>query len=118
VAIFSDHLLRRERPTVYGDGAQTRDYIHVRDIADGFFVAAISGTAGTFNVGWGRERTVLELLDRLQAIAGTSIEPRFEPLRSGELLRSALESSRLRALGWRPRVEFADGLATTFSSYS
>jgi UDP-glucose 4-epimerase len=118
VAIFSDHLLRGEAPTVYGDGSQTRDYIHVRDIADAFYVAATSGTSGTFNVGRGVERSVLELLDVLQQVAGTRLEPRFEPLRPGELRRSALESSRLQALGWQPTIEFDEGLAATYASYS
>ncbi|MFN2627545.1 MAG: NAD-dependent epimerase/dehydratase family protein [Gaiellaceae bacterium] len=118
VAIFSDRLRRGERPTVYGDGKQTRDYIHVSDVSNAFAAAAEGARAGTFNVGTGRESTVLQLLDALQAVAGTSIEPTFEPLREGELKRSALDSSRLRSeLDWRPQVELEQGLADTFSTY-
>src|SRR5919201_3781867 len=58
VAIFSDRLLREERPTVYGDGLQTRDYIHVTDVATAFQIAGERG-GGTYNVGCERERTVL-----------------------------------------------------------
>lgn len=116
VAIFSDRLLRGERPVVYGDGLQTRDYIHVTDVAAAFEVAAAHG-GGTYNVGCGRERTVLELLEVLQRAAGTALEPEHEPLRRGELKRSALESSRLRALGWAPRVGFEEGLAATLDTY-
>ena len=118
VAIFSDRLLRGESPTVYGDGKQTRDYIHVSDISNAFLAAAEGGRAGTFNVGTGKESTVLELLDALQAAAGTSIEPTFEPLRAGELKRSALDSSRLRSeLGWEPQVELEQGLVETLATY-
>jgi UDP-glucose 4-epimerase len=118
VAIFSDQLQRHERPTVYGDGTQTRDYIHVHDVAEAFLTAARGDRPGTYNVGWGEERTVLELLDVLQRAAQTSIEPRFEPLRSGELRRSALDSERLRGLGWSPTVTFHEGLAATLATYS
>jgi UDP-glucose 4-epimerase len=116
VAIFSDRLLRGERPIVYGDGLQTRDYIHANDVAAAFEIAGERGE-GTYNVSVGRERTVLELLHVLQHTAGTSLEPRFEPLRTGELTRSALDSSRLRGLGWEPGVEFEEGLAATLDTY-
>jgi UDP-glucose 4-epimerase len=119
VAIFSDHLQRGNAPTVYGDGLQTRDYIHVTDVSRAFLLAGESGQAGTFNVGSGRETNVLQLLDALQSLAGTQLEPRFEPLRLGELVRSCLDSSRLRAqLGWAPTVELDEGLRDSFRSYA
>jgi len=119
VAIFSDHLQRREAPTVYGDGLQTRDYIYVGDVSRAFLLAGESGRAGTFNVGSGRETSVLELLAVLQSLAGTKLEPKFEPLRLGELMRSCLDSSLLRArLGWKPMVELDEGLRDSFRSYA
>jgi UDP-glucose 4-epimerase len=119
VAIFSDHLHRGAPPTVYGDGLQTRDYIHVVDVSGAFVVAGEAGQPGTFNVGTGLETNVLDLLGELQSLAGTQIDPRFEPLRDGELLRSCLDSTRLRTqLGWRPTVELDEGLAETFGSYA
>jgi len=117
VAIFSDRLLRGEPPVVYGDGLQTRDYIYVGDVAEAFLVAGTRSGGGTYNVGRGEERTVLELLEVLQRVAGTSFEPAHEPLRRGELKRSALDSGKLRELGWQPTVEFDDGLASTFATY-
>jgi UDP-glucose 4-epimerase len=118
VAIFSDRLRRGEAPVVYGDGLQTRDYIHVADVAAAFLATAEARQPGTFNVAWGRERSVLELLDVLQKAAGTAIEPRFEPLRPGELRRSALDTARLRAAGWSPTVDFEAGLGETFATYA
>jgi UDP-glucose 4-epimerase len=119
VAIFADHLLRGQEPTVFGDGRQTRDYIHVSDVASAFVTAAQSGRAGTYNVGWGQETDVLTLLRVLQAAAGTSLDPRFHPLRNGELKRSCLDSSRLRdVLGWAPVVEFETGLRETLEAYA
>jgi UDP-glucose 4-epimerase len=119
VAIFSEKLLSGIPPTVFGDGLQTRDYIHVSDVADAFVRAAEGGQAGTFNVGRGVETSVLDLLAVLQEAAGTSIEPETQPLREGELKRSALDSTRLsETLGWEPSVELDEGLAETFSAYA
>ena len=119
VAIFSERLLRAEPPVVYGQGTPTRDYVHVRDIARAFVSLADTEVGGTFNLGWGREVTVLEVLEGLQRAAGTNIEPRLEPLRPGELPRSAIDSSAAEAaFGWRPEVGLEDGLAETFAWYA
>ena len=119
VAIFSDRLRLGKAPLVYGDGRQTRDYIYVTDVASAFVLASEGGQASTFNVGWGRQVSVLDLLDVLQRAAPSPVEPTFEPLRAGELLRSALDSTRLRsALGWEPRVSLQEGLQLTYESYA
>ena len=119
VAIFSDRLRSGEQAIVYGEGKPTRDYIHVADVARAFLAAATAGRPGTYNVGWGAETSVSEHLDALQRIAGTSIEPRMEPLRPGELNRSALDSSRIaEELGWRPQVPLDRGLAETYESFA
>ena len=119
VAIFSDRLLRGESPTVFGDGRQTRDYVYVEDVANAFVLAAESGKSGTFNLGWGVETSVLDLLALLQSAAGTSLTPRFEPLRPGELDRSALSSERIReALGWHPDVSLERGVTQTYRSFA
>ena len=119
VAIFSDRLIRGETPVVFGYGKPTRDYVHVQDVVRAFTSAADGGRPGTFNVGWGRETSVLELLGVVQRAAGTSIEPQLEPLRAGELDRSAIDS-RLAAdvLGWRPEIAFEQGITETFRWYA
>jgi UDP-glucose 4-epimerase len=118
VAIFSDRLSQGKPPVVYGDGRQTRDYIHVGDVANAFVSAAEGGIAGTFNVGWGVESSVLDLLEHLQREAPVPVAPEFQPPRTGELLRSALNSTRIReALGWEPQVSLAAGLPETYRYY-
>jgi UDP-glucose 4-epimerase len=119
VAIFSDRLRQGGAPLVYGDGRQTRDYIYVTDVASAFVLAAEGGQASTFNVGWGREVSVLDLLEVLQRAAPAAVEPSFEPLRTGELTHSALDSTRLRStLGWEPRVDLEEGLLLTYQFYA
>ncbi len=119
VAIFSERLLLRQPLVVYGHGTPTRDYVHVRDIARAFVTLADADVAGTFNLGWGREVSVLEVLGGLQRAAGTTDEPQLEPLRAGELTRSAIDSTAAAtAFGWRPEVALDDGLADTFAWYA
>jgi UDP-glucose 4-epimerase len=119
VAIFSERLLQGQAPVLYGHGTPTRDYVHVKDIARAFTMLADTEVAGTFNLGWGREVTVLEVLDGLQRAAGTAVDPQLEPLRPGELTRSAIDSSAAAsAFGWRPEIALDDGLANTFAWYA
>jgi UDP-glucose 4-epimerase len=118
VAIFSEKLENREPPTVYGDGEQTRDYVHVADVSRAFAAAAARGRPGTYNVGTGVETTVNELLRILQQAAGTAIEPQRAPLRPGELKRSVLDSSLIELeLGWHAEIPVAEGLTQTYRSY-
>jgi UDP-glucose 4-epimerase len=119
VAIFSERLLNGESPIVYGHGKPTRDYLHVADVTRAFTAAADTDASGTFNIGWGREVSVTELLERLQRVAGTNLEPRLEPLRPGELDRSAIDSGAAAdGLGWRPEIELDEGIADTFRWYA
>lgn len=119
VAIFSERLIRGETVIAYGRGTPTRDYVHVGDIVRAFVALSDRPTAGTFNLGWGREVSVLEVLEGLQRAAGTSVEPQLEPLRAGELTRSAIDASAAeQAFGWRPERELETGLAETFRWYA
>jgi UDP-glucose 4-epimerase len=118
VAIFSEKLLAGETPSLRGDGKPTRDYVHVGDVAHAFVLAAESGKAGVYNVGTGVETSTAQLLEILQEAAGTSIEPRHEPLKEGELKASALDAWRIeRELGWRPTVAVDEGLRRTLAWY-
>lgn len=115
VGIFCGHAVRGERPTVFGDGRQTRDYVYVGDVAEAFRAAARSDRAGTWNIGTGRETSVLELVDLLGQAAGRTLEPEFAPPRAGELQRSALAvDAASRDLGWTPRTPLADGIRAVY----
>jgi UDP-glucose 4-epimerase len=119
VAIFSERLLRGERLTVYGFGEPTRDYVHVADVGRAFVVASDAGRAGTFNVGTGRETSVLRLVELLQEASGVTTEPDLQPLRPGELNRSSLDPSLIeRELGWRPEIAIEEGLPDTYRAYA
>jgi UDP-glucose 4-epimerase len=115
ITIFCARALAGEAPAIYGDGAQTRDYVYAGDVVRAFLAAADSGRPGTWNVGSGAEVSVLDLVAIIAGIAGHPLTPRFGPARAGELQRSAVAIERARRdLGWRPRVALADGIRTAY----
>jgi UDP-glucose 4-epimerase len=114
VAIFAQRLLRGETCVIYGDGGQTRDFVYVGDVVDAFLAGLERGNGETFHVGTSRETSVTELYWAIARIIGVDLEPRYEPERAGELLRSSLDNSKARKhLGWEPRTAFDEGLRRT-----
>jgi UDP-glucose 4-epimerase len=115
VAIFCARALAGERPVVYGDGRQTRDYVYVGDAVEAFLAAADSGRPGTWNIGTGAEVSVLALTRVISQVAGYELDPVFAPARPGELLRGALAPERAkRDLGWTPGTPLADGIGRVY----
>ena len=114
VAIFCGALLDGARPTVFGDGKQTRDYIFVDDVAAAFLAASQSQATGAFNIGTGREADVLEVGETIAKAYGSTFEPRMAAPRPGEVQRIAIHSGRAAAsLGWKPAVGLVEGLGRT-----
>jgi UDP-glucose 4-epimerase len=117
IAIFCGRLLGGGRPTIFGDGRQTRDYIFVSDVVDANLRAAETDAGGPFNIGRGVETTVLELVEELAPHAADGFEPEHAPERRGEVRRIALDTARARAeLGWEARVGLKEGLERTLAS--
>ncbi len=114
VAIFAAQLVAGRRPTIYGDGEQTRDFLFVDDAVDAFVRAAERGGGLLMNIGTGVETTVRELYTRMATLAGVRDEPAWAAARTGELVRSALDPGRAAIqLGWKPWTTLDEGLALT-----
>ena len=113
VAIFLNAMAAGAETTVYGDGKQTRDFVHVDDVVRGLLLAP--GSGGVFNIGSGVETTVLELHERCRAVSGDDRTPEQAPPREGDVRRSVLDVSLAeRELGWRPEVALDEGLLNTW----
>jgi len=113
VAIFCGALIDGRRPTVFGNGRQTRDWVDVSDVARANLIAADADVTGPFNIGHGEETSVLDLISALNDVSdrGPIGEPEFAPERPGEVSRSCLDVTRAREeLGWAAQVELRDGL--------
>jgi UDP-glucose 4-epimerase len=118
IAIFCGLLKEGGRPTVFGDGTQTRDYIYVGDVVAAALAAAGSEATGAINVGTGKETDVLELIESLKSLSGNQgFEPEFAPERTGEVQRIAIDAGRAeRELGWRAEMDLDEGLRVTLDS--
>jgi len=118
IAIFCGAVLDGgKKTTIFGDGEQTRDYVFVDDVVDANLRAAESDASGPINVGLGRERTVLDIVEVLNEHASDGFQPEHAPERLGEVRRSALDPSRAREeLGWEAKVELDEGLKRTLDS--
>jgi UDP-glucose 4-epimerase len=118
IAIFCGRLREGKPPTVYGDGAQTRDYIYVGDVVAAMLAAASSEESGSLNVGTGVETDVLTLVERLGELGGGGdFEPQFAPPREGEVQRISIDPARAeQALGWRAETGLDEGLRLTLDS--
>ncbi len=117
IAIFCGRLLEGERPTVFGDGLQTRDYIYVGDVVTANLRAAESEAGGAFNIGRGVQTTVLELVEALAPHGSGDFQPQHEPERPGEVRHIALDASRAReGRGWEPELSLEQGLELTLAS--
>jgi UDP-glucose 4-epimerase len=115
ITIFCGSALASARPTIYGDGSQTRDYVYVGDVVEAFLAAADRGRPGTWNIGTGVEVSVLDLVQIIGGIAGRALSPEFAPPRPGELARSALAVDRPAGeLGWRAAVPLAEGIRRVY----
>jgi UDP-glucose 4-epimerase len=113
IAIFCGCVVEGRRPTVFGDGTQTRDWVAVHDVAGANLAAADSVVTGPVNIGTGREISVLDVLATLVRVSGVEapVEPEMAPARPGEVQRSCLDVTRARKeLGWEAQAGLEDGL--------
>jgi UDP-glucose 4-epimerase len=112
VTIFINSLKAGLSPTLYGDGEQCRDFVHVNDVVQSFLCALREDVSGeTFNIGSGRPHTVNSVLGALQHVLGTSIVGQHAPAVAGELRNSVADITRARArLHYEPQHEFESSL--------
>jgi UDP-glucose 4-epimerase len=117
IAIFCGRLLAGERPMIFGDGLQTRDYVYVSDIVAANLAAAESSIGGPVNIGRGVPASVLDLVQALSRLEGRDLDPEFAPRRLGEVQDIHLDVTRARVeLGWKARVGLEEGLDRTLAS--
>ncbi len=122
IPLFITAMLDGKRPTVYGDGHQSRDFTFVANVVHGNLLAAdaeaklVSGR--TFNVANGRQTSLLELLAVLNELLGTHIQPVHAPPRAGDVRESLADITQARArLGYEPLVDFEEGLRRSIDYY-
>jgi nucleoside-diphosphate-sugar epimerase len=121
ISLFIRALVEGRQPTIHGDGEQTRDFTYVANVVDGVLRAAekpgISGEV--FNVATGSRISLNQLLAALQRLLNTNMQPIFGPPRAGDVRDSQADISKaVRWLGYRPLVDFEQGLKHTVDWYT
>jgi UDP-glucose 4-epimerase len=117
---FVTRVLSGVRPTVYGDGEQTRDFTYVSNVVDANWKAATHPNAAgqVFNIGCGEKTSLNQLLNVINKIAGTQVRPDYEPGRTGDVRHSVADISKARTLlDYAPAVPLDEGLRRVLNWY-
>jgi len=114
VAIFAQRMLEGEEAFINGDGLQTRDYVFVGDVVRMNVNAVRASESGVYNVGTGKETTVVELFGIVNAHTGGETKQQHKPAKPGEQRRSVLSHDKAtQKFGWTPDVDLEEGLRRT-----
>lgn len=113
ISIFVRRLKEGRPPVIYGDGSQTRDFVHAKDVVQAIILAATSkyATGHAFNIASGKQLSINDLASRMIALSGAEHTPSYEPERTGEIAHSYADISKAhRLLGYEPSVSLDEGL--------
>nr|WP_294889804.1 NAD-dependent epimerase/dehydratase family protein [uncultured Limnobacter sp.] len=117
ISIFIDRLRRRQTPTIFGDGSQTRDFVYVGDVVQALIKAMKNEKQGfaAYNVGRGESVTINVLWQILCDVVGTDLPAEFGPAREGEIHTSLANISKIEAeLGYKAEITLQEGLKKTY----
>ena len=116
--VFLRQALAGEPITIYGDGEQTRDFIHVRDaVAAYVFAATTPRLSGVYNVGYGRQSTINEIVRTILAETTSRSEIRYEPARPGDALHSAASVAKICSEGFRASGNLPNAIRETVRAF-
>jgi UDP-glucose 4-epimerase len=120
ISVFAKRMSQGQRPIIYGDGTQSRDFTYVANVVAANLAAMrcpqpLQGAV--LNVGTGSRISLLNLVGAINALLGTTLEPEFQPPRAGDVQHSLASLDRIReVLGYRPIIDFDEGLRRTLAS--
>ncbi|PIP35063.1 MAG: hypothetical protein COS92_05355 [Desulfobacterales bacterium CG07_land_8_20_14_0_80_52_14] len=120
ISIFLSRAIKRQRPIIFGDGAQYRDFIYVKDVVRANMLAAESSAASgnVYNIGTGSFLRILDLWKAIRDRLAVHIEPEFAPCRPGDIRESLADVHRARKhLGFEAQYSFDAGLDATLKWY-
>lgn len=117
IALFVDRIMAKQPVTVFGDGQQTRDFIFIRDVARSNVAALQSQYQGASNVATGQKTSLLDLINTLSDLAGHHTEVSFAPPRTGDIVHSLADPTRLHLeLNIKAETNLKQGLAALLES--
>ncbi|MBO8170320.1 MAG: GDP-mannose 4,6-dehydratase [Bacillaceae bacterium] len=114
ISIFIGKLLRGERPVIFGDGEQTRDFVYVKDVARANILALKKTESAVVNLSTRKQTSVNQLVQLLSELTGTEFKPEYAEERPGDIYHSYLDQQEIESyLGWTPQFELREGLRET-----
>jgi len=117
VEIFICKILKREKPTIFGDGTQSYDFIFVEDVVRAN-ILALDGKEGIYNIGTGRETSLNLLIDIISKALGIKVKPKYDLSRKWEVKRNILDIERAKEeLGFVPQYSLEEGIRRTIEWY-
>ncbi len=119
VSQFADKIANGESPVLWGDGTQTRDFTHVDDIVRGLRKAATNEIAGVYNLGTGDPYSFNKMVEMINDVLGTSVEPEYEPIPLTNYVHdTCADISRMQAeTDWEPQISFEQGVKRVCEPY-
>lgn len=118
VAIFTKKILNNDKPIIYGDGKQTRDYIYVGDVVEANKIALNRSIIGAFNIATGKQTNVIEIFQKIENLLKSSAGAEFGPVRAGELRKSCLDVEHAwKIMGWSAKIDLDQGLKETIKYF-
>lgn len=113
ITIFLEKIKNNETPTIYGDGNQTRDFVHVVDVISANIHSLEKNLTGIYHVGTGIETSVNQLWDILAISSKTSLVPNYTP-GFGEIQRASLDTTKMRNTGWHMQHSLVTWIRSLF----
>ena len=119
VSQFTDQIADGEAPVLWGDGSQTRDFTHVDDIVRGLEAMADHDLTGVYNLGTGDPYSFNEMIEQINDVLGTEVEPEYEPIPLENYVHdTCADITKIReATGWEPEVDFEEGVRRVCAPY-
>lgn len=118
VAIFTEKLLKKEQPKIFGDGTKTRDYVYVGDVVDANILALDLNQSDYFNISTGVRKSVNEIFETIEGELNTNLKPEFVGDRLGDVEHNSLDPLKAKEiLKWEPSLSFEDGIKKTIKFY-
>ncbi len=120
ISIFCDRIRQGLAPIIYGDGLQSRDFVHVVDVVQANLIVMEhpKATGRTFNVGRGVATSLLEITNVLNDLTLKNLRPIHKQPRLGDIRHSRADNAALKALGWSPTISIRQGLAELLQANS
>lgn len=120
IPLFIQQLLRGKAPTIHGDGSHSRDFTFVANAVQANLLALFTqnqaALGGVFNIAYGQQTTLLELVEKLRKTLGSGVPIQFGPERQGDIPHSLASIEKAaRVLGYTPKVSVEEGLARTLA---